>query len=242
MRDWLMRQVPPVTAFAGVALAPALLLIWGATGGGGWPLWAGFLWMAIAAPLADTLIARGFGDARPGARFPGADLLLVVLAAVHLGLMLAALGGFAGDGLGWPARIALFLGAGMWFGQVANSTAHELIHRGDRRLFRLGAGIYVSLLFGHHVSAHRLVHHIHVATPEDPNSARSGESFWRFLPRAWTGSFREGWRAEARRARQSGRANPYLYWVSGAAGCILLAFALFGARAGLDYILLCLYA
>ena len=234
-------RVPPVAAFALVALAPAILLIWGA-GSGGWPLWLGFLWMAAVSPVADTLIARGFGDARPDAHFPGADAVSVVLALAHFALLGVALWAFAGDWLGTAQRIALFLGAGMYFGQVSNSNAHELIHRHSRALFRLGAAVYVSLLFGHHISAHRLVHHVHVATDADPNSARLGESFWRFFPRAWLGSFRAGLRAEQARAARTGRTNPYLIWVGGGLACIVAVWMGFGPRAALDYLGLCLYA
>lgn len=234
-------RVPSVAAFGLVALVPALLLIWGAANGG-WTLWAGFLWMALAAPVADTLIAKGFGDAEEGARFFGTNTLLVVLTVVHLDLMVGTLRAFANDWLtGWE-RVALFLGAGMWFGQVSNSVAHELIHRGSRALFRLGSAVYVSLLFGHHVSAHRLVHHVHVATDRDPNSARPGEGFWHFFPRAWIGSFRAGLLAERRRARSPGRNNPYIVWVIGGLLCVLTVYLVFGLRATADYLLICLYA
>ena len=234
-------RVPPVAAFAFVAMAPAVLLIWGAASGG-WPLWLGFLWMAAVSPAADTIIARGFGDAGPEARFPAADAVSVLLALAHFALLAVALWAFAGDWLTAPQRIALFLGAGMYFGQVSNSNAHELIHRHSRALFRLGAAVYVSLLFGHHISAHRLVHHVHVATDADPNSARLGESFWRFFPRAWIGSFRAGLAAEQARAAHTGRTNPYLIWVGGGLACIALVWLGFGARAVLDYLGLCLYA
>lgn len=86
-------------------------------------------------------------------------------------------------------------GGELWLGQVANPCAHELIHRTDRLLYRLGVLVYAALLFGHHASAHRLVHHVHAATPDDPNSARSGEGFYAFAFRAWTGSFRQGYLA-----------------------------------------------
>lgn len=237
----MAHRVPAVAAFGLVALGPALLLIWGAANGG-WTLWAGFLWMAVATPMADTLIARGFGDADDGAGFRGAEFLLVVLAAVHLALLVSALHALATDWLtGWQ-RVALFLGVGMWLGQVSNSFAHELIHRGKRGLFRLGAAVYVSLLFGHHVSAHRLVHHVHVATDSDPNSARLGESFWRFFPRAWLGAFRAGLVAERKRADRTGQTNPYVIWVGGAGLCLTLVLVLFGLRAMVDYLALCAYA
>lgn len=234
-------RVPPVAAFVGVALFPAVLLIWGASSGG-WPLWSGFLWMALAAPAADTIIARGFGDADESTEFPLADPASILLAIAHFILLIAALAAFSADHLSGWERIAMFLGAGMFFGQVSNSNAHELIHRGSRGLFRLGAAVYVSLLFGHHVSAHRLVHHVYVATDADPNSARLGESFWRFFPRAWFGSFRSGLAEERKRAERSGRINPYLVWIGGSLILIAVVFLVFGARATVDYLAICLYA
>ena len=104
-----------------------------------------------------------------------AHALSVLLAGLHFALLVSGLAALTARGL-TGAKIALFLGLGMFFGRVSNANAHELIHRGSRGLFRLGASVYVSLLFGHHVSAHRLVHHRHVATPLDPNSARWGKA------------------------------------------------------------------
>ena len=55
---------------------------------------------------------------------------------------------------------------------------------------------YVAVLLGHYASAHVLVHHVQEATRADPSTARKGESLYRFMARAWRGSFREGFRAE----------------------------------------------
>ena len=102
-------------------------------------------------------------------------------------------------------------------------------------------------MFGHHVSAHLLVHHVHVGTERDPNSAPGGLGFYRFGLRAWVGSFAAGLRAEtARRARAGIRPNPlshpYLgYVVMAVAGIVLTAFL--GGVAGLAaYLGLCGYA
>lgn len=236
-----------VWGFALFAFLPGLLLALGCALGGGW-IWAALIWMGGASQIVDTVIARGFAD--PGDEIAGdkaaprgTETLSVGLALLHLGLLPAGLLALSGPELGAASRIALFLGLGLFFGQVSNSNAHELIHRGSRGLFRLGAAVYVSLLFGHHVSAHRLVHHRHVATDQDPNSARLGESFWHFLPRALLGSFRAGWRAEAAlSAVRPGRINPYLVWVGGGIACALLVLGLTGP-AGLGwYLALCLYA
>ena len=42
-----------------------------------------------------------------------------------------------------------------------------------------------------------------VATPEDPASARLGESFWAFLPRTVIGSLRSAWELERERLRRA---------------------------------------
>jgi alkane 1-monooxygenase len=43
---------------------------------------------------------------------------------------------------------------------------------------------------------------VRVATPEDPASARMGESLWAFLPRSIWGSLRSSWHLEAQRMRR----------------------------------------
>ena len=42
--------------------------------------------------------------------------------------------------------------------------------------------------YGHFYIEHNRGHHVRVATPEDPASARFGETFWEFLPRSVWGS------------------------------------------------------
>ena len=187
--------------FTIATLTPLPLLLAASTFGGIWAAAALVYMTALAAGL-DALVSR-VSPSQKGEEFPAADALSVVLAFGHFAVMASAVAGLAGDWLAFWERIALFLAAGMFLGQVGNSNAHELVHRSNRSLQRLGRLVYRSHLFGHHGSAHLLVHHVSVATPADPNTARAGESFYRFAPRAWIGSFRKGFRAEsARRARR----------------------------------------
>jgi alkane 1-monooxygenase len=53
--------------------------------------------------------------------------------------------------------------------------------------------------YGHFFIEHNRGHHVRVATPEDPASARLGESFYRFLPRTVIGSLRSAWQLERTR-------------------------------------------
>ncbi|NBZ87742.1 alkane 1-monooxygenase [Stagnihabitans tardus] len=214
-----MRPALPLIAFALAALSPLGLILLACLWGGPW-VWIALGWMALSAVAIDLVLPWAAGESE--AEFPGSDLLLMalgvgVLVALPLVVRAAVV-------QGWPQGLGLALAAGLWFGQVGHPAAHELIHRGGG-LFRLGVAVYAVLLFGHHASAHRLVHHRHVATGDDPNSARAGEGYYRFLLRAWPGSIRAGLAAE-RRLR--GHAGPYWVYGLGALAGLACGFALGG--------------
>ena len=215
--------------FAIFTLIPVGLIGLGSVWGGVWVLLALLYLTALTATL-DQIIARVAAPV-PDAEFPAATALSVALALAHFGLLTLVVLALAGGALGLPEKLGLFAAAGLFFGQVSNSNAHELIHRPGRALHRLGMAVYISLLFGHHTSAHPLVHHRLAATRADPSSARLGESLYRFMWRAWVGSFRAGFRAESARLAQTGRGwgrHPYLIYAGGAALCLALAASVGG--------------
>jgi alkane 1-monooxygenase len=238
----------PMALFALATLAPLALfaaaILWG-----GWWAPAPFAYITVFAMLLDHITGLFLGNVHEGAEFPAADALLVVLAIGSLCLMPAVVWAVAGpSGLtGW-GRFTIFMGAGLWFGQVANPTAHELIHRSPRALFRLGGLVYCALLFGHHTSAHRLVHHRHAASLDDPNTARSGEGYYAFLIRAWIGSFMRGWLAEndlrARVKTAGGKSglHPYAVYIGLAVLCLACGSAIAGGWGLLGWLALALHA
>jgi alkane 1-monooxygenase len=111
--------------------------------------------------------------------------------------------GFDG-GLSWPAKIGLALSVGM-LGGVGINTAHELGHKKDALERWLAKITLAQTWYGHFYIEHNRGHHVRVATPEDPASARFGETFWEFLPRSVWGSLRSSWGLEAQRMRRLGK-------------------------------------
>lgn len=225
--------------FAIATLCPVILLGLAAGFGGMWVVLA-VLYLTAFTSLLDRLVQH----VSPADEFPAGNGLAVALALAHFALLPLVVLSLAGDGMGLWEKAGLFFATGLFMGQISNANAHELIHRRQRLLHRLGMWVYITLLFGHHASAHVLVHHRHVATAQDPNSARRGESFYRFARRAWLGSFRQGYRAEAARLARIGRPawrNPYVVYLAGAALCLGLA-ALAGPLALAVYVGLALHA
>ena len=111
--------------------------------------------------------------------------------------------GFDGS-LGWPAKIGLALSVGM-MGGVGINTAHELGHKKDSLERWLSKITLAQTCYGHFYIEHNRGHHVRVATPEDPASARFGETFWEFLPRSVWGSLKSSWQLEAPAAAQAGQ-------------------------------------
>ncbi|MCV2868129.1 alkane 1-monooxygenase [Defluviimonas sp. WL0002] len=236
----------PVARFWAASAVPIVLLALAAILGG-WFSLAAFLWITGVVFAMDEaeVIPRGIMG---GADDPRLTLWLpVALGIAHFLMIPLVLWSLTAPVPGLWDWFVTFLAFGLWFGQVSNANAHELIHRSDRRLFQLGMWVYTSLLFGHHTSAHRKVHHRFVATTDDPNTAQWGESFYAFAVRAWPGAFRAGYEIERflmrpRLGRKAGRINPYAVYIGGALAVLVVIGAIFGLAGILVWIALSAHA
>ncbi|HEY0697130.1 MAG TPA: alkane 1-monooxygenase [Micromonospora sp.] len=181
---------------------------WRGTGSAGW-WWLTPAVVFGAIPVVDLLV----GDDRdnpPEEAFPAlqADgyyrwLTYLWLPLQYAALVLACRVYATGD-LG-PAGVAgLAATIGVVDG-IAINTAHELGHKRERLERWLSKVALAATGYGHFHVEHNRGHHTRVATPEDPASARLGESFWAFWPRTVLGGLRSAWRLEAGRLRLRGR-------------------------------------
>jgi alkane 1-monooxygenase len=102
------------------------------------------------------------------------------------------------DDIGLALTVAMVSG-------IAINTAHELGHKRASLERWLSRVALAQSGYGHFYIEHNRGHHVRVATPEDPASARLGESFYAFLPRTVIGSLRSAWELEAVRLRRMER-------------------------------------
>ena len=75
-------------------------------------------------------------------------------------------------------------------GGIGINTAHELGHKREANERWLSKIALAQSFYGHFYIEHNRGHHVRVATPEDPASARVGESFYQFWPRTVVGSLK----------------------------------------------------
>ncbi len=110
---------------------------------------------------------------------------------------------WAAGGLSVLESVGLALTVGCVSG-IAINTAHELGHKRKSAERWLSKIALAQTGYGHFFIEHNRGHHVRVATPEDPASARLGESFWAFLPRTVVGSLRSAWELERVRCERVG--------------------------------------
>ncbi len=220
-------------------LSMPLLILAGYRLGGAW----NFLtlgWLFVALPALDYLLGADTAavlprDARSAGWARFFDGILYLWVPVQLALIVWAAGAFAAlpDLL---SQVGLAYSVGVVTGGVGIVVAHELGHRQRAGERLLGCVLLASVGYAHFYIEHNKGHHSRVATPEDPATARAGESFWQFLPRTVVGQFASAWQIERERLVALGRrpasAANRMGWVIAAPLAIASALGLaFGAAA-----------
>jgi alkane 1-monooxygenase len=128
----------------------------------------------------------------------------IVYACAALDLALIVWGAMiAGRGDLSPVQtLGLALSVGFVTGAQGITFAHELGHKRSKFDQLLAKVLLTAVCYGHFFIEHNRGHHVRVATPEDPASARFGESFYVFYARTLAGSWLSAWRLEGERLRR----------------------------------------
>lgn len=96
-------------------------------------------------------------------------------------------------------------GMGISCGALGINAAHELGHRRKKYEQNMSKALLLTSLYMHFFIEHNRGHHAHVATEEDPASARYGETLFGFFPRTIIGSWMSAWRLENERLQKQGK-------------------------------------
>jgi len=200
-RLWLLSVLYPLQPFLGIWLHAV-------TGQQAWlllPLLSAYGLM----PLLDWIVGEDDNNP-PKAVVPQLDAdpwyrwLTYAVVPLHFVSLIGAAWWAGTQDLSWWAFIGLAVVAGMTSGLGIN-TGHELGHRKSRLERTLAKIVLAVPAYGHFWIEHNRGHHRNVATPDDPASARMGESIYRFALREIPGAFRRAWRLEKERLAHRGR-------------------------------------
>ncbi|HEX6866854.1 MAG TPA: alkane 1-monooxygenase, partial [Caulobacteraceae bacterium] len=194
-------------------------------------LWTPWLYVYVIIPVLDLLFGTDKSNPPESAvadleADPWYKVLVVSFIPIQIFATIWGAWIIGTQPLAWYEYLGLTVAVGLLNG-VAIVVAHELGHK-DVPWERWLAKITLApVAYGHFFVEHNRGHHVRVATPEDPASARMGESFWAFLPRTVWGSLVSAWELEKERLNRKGL--PVWHWSNDNLQAWAMTLVLFGA-------------
>jgi alkane 1-monooxygenase len=91
-------------------------------------------------------------------------------------------------------------------GGIGITVAHELGHKKSTLERTYGKILLMTVCYMHFYIEHNRGHHVLVATPDDPATARKNESFYKFWMRSVFKGYAHAWRLEAESLKRKGHA------------------------------------
>lgn len=143
--------------------------------------------------------------------------------------------------LRWYEWLGFALSLGVVTGGLGITVAHELMHKNSKLQHGLSKLLLINVCYGHFFIEHIRGHHVHVATPRDPATARFGESFYQFYPRTVIGSFKSAWKIEVNRLLRKNRSlwsfsNQFWWIIWAPVGVMGIIYTLLGLSATLFFV------
>lgn len=224
-----------------------LLTVLGFYAGGVW-IYASVIVAYMLVPFFDYVIATNKTNldteqetiAAKTALFPQVTFAIgpIVLAVVVWGCWASS-----HYALQWYEYLGLVLSVALVSGGIGITVAHEQCHKVNSPIDMFLARLtLLCTCYMHFTIEHVYGHHARVATPEDPATARLGQSLYSFYVQSVFGSYKSAWNLEKtrlhkRRLKFWSHHNMMLQYTLLQAGFMLLLLGLFGV-AGLVFFVL----
>jgi alkane 1-monooxygenase len=182
----------------------------------GWVIWIPIIYAWIFIPVAELFL-------RPDPKNLNAaeeelaktdktyDIFLYLVVVLQFVALYQFLKGMSADTLAWHEVFGRVWVMGMLCGTFGINVGHELGHRKNKFEQFLAKALLLSSLYMHFFIEHNKGHHKRVATPEDPSSARYGESVYIFYLRTIVLSYFSAWHIAIKDTKKKGNAVFSLY-------------------------------
>ncbi len=199
---YFLAYVPP-------ALLPLAAWLGGRTGLHDAFAWLPLFVLFVVLPIVDAALGRDSSsppdtghDYEALQLAPAYRWLTMACVPMQWALLAWSLWHWQRTGFDWAGSLGWILSLGVVGGVLAINVAHELIHKSGSLERTLGGLLLSSVGYAGFKIEHLRGHHVHVATPLDPSTARLGESSFAFVGRGLLLNPARAWRlAGTRRER-----------------------------------------
>ena len=162
----------------------------------------------VILPLIDQLLGVDTSNVPVGEVGAKADafyyrFVTYVWTYVQLGFIFWGVYAVTSGSLGGLAEwLAFVLGCSLVTGGIGITVAHELGHKNSALEQFYAKLLLMTVCYMHFFIEHNRGHHVLVATPMDPATARKDENFYRFWARSVFGGYRHAWQLEKERLQR----------------------------------------
>lgn len=198
-----------IMPIVGALIGPLAMAAYFWSGGNAW--WAAFplAYFFIIIPAADMLIGEDTHNppeevTAAMAADPYYRRLLHFMVPAYYASFLAGAWFVGTQNLPVAGFVAFTVGLALMHSNVL-TIGHELGHKQGKTDQWAAKIINAMIGYGHFCIEHNRGHHVHVSTPEDPASARMGESIYAFAMRELPGTFKRGIAHEKLRLEKRGK-------------------------------------
>lgn len=198
-------------------LSPSIIyvLAWLSFTGHGWLTWSPMLYAWILMPLAELFISPDNNNLTAAEeelvkKDRIYDYLLYLIVILQFIALFVFLNSMKSNDLHWWEVAGRIGSMGLLCGTFGINVAHELGHRIKKYEQVFAKALLLTSLYMHFFIEHNKGHHKHVATPNDPSSARLNEPVFTFYFRTIIFSYISAWRIANDEMNKKGL--PALHW------------------------------
>jgi alkane 1-monooxygenase len=133
------------------------------------------------------------------------DYILYLILPLQYVLLITFLFFLQQDGLSTIDKAGRIISMGLLCGVFGINVAHELGHRINKAEQWMAKALLLTSLYTHFFIEHNKGHHKHVASHEDPSSARFNESVFAFYPRTLLFTYLSAWKISNNDCKKKGK-------------------------------------
>ena len=162
--------------------------------------WAGVVFVYVVIPLLDALLGKDRQNVKREQYTavisdPYFDALVYSFVFLHYGLLVWGSYVLVTEPMALWQQAGFIYSIGLFAGTIIN-IAHELGHKSSKTAQFHAKMALASVSYMHFFIEHNRGHHVHVATPLDPATARKNQSLYAFWWQTLVGSYRSAWQIE----------------------------------------------
>ena len=168
---------------------------------GGFWLYATPVYAFVLIPVLELLMPEDSANLQRESREskavrPVYDWMLYLNLPLVYGILIYALSGVSAGTFSAYEYPGLVFSVGIVLGVNGINVGHELGHRRSTLERLLGKALLLPSLYSHFYIEHNFGHHLKVATPEDPATARYGQTVYHFWLSSISRQYRNAWKIQ----------------------------------------------